>query len=95
MANNFNVDVIHNDQIRLHVRIRGDFDGDSAYQLLNIIKESNGIRKITVDTDGLNDIHSFGSDLFLSYMKPLQNQGIDFVFLGKAKSIFRVERYFV
>ena len=89
MPNSFQVDVIHQDSSRMYLRLRGEFDGSSAYQLLRMINdERNSFRKITLDTSALRNIHPFGLDLFLSNIKRLQNQGVEVVFIGKAKLSF-------
>ena len=89
MPSNFQIDVIQQDVKQLYLRLRGDFDGASAYRLLNIIhSKRNGFRKIILDTDALRKIHSFGSDLFRANIRALQNQGVEIVFIGKAKPDF-------
>jgi anti-anti-sigma factor len=94
MANNFKVDVIQQDSIHILMKLRGDFDGDSAHQLLNLINDkSNGIRNITLNTDALKSVYSFGSDLFCAYIKSLRRHGLNIVFNGKSKSTFTADQF--
>ena len=89
MPNNFHVDIISQDTSRIYMRLRGEFDGSSAYQLVRKLNDQQkNIKKITLDTSALKTINSFGLDLFLSNIKRLQNQGVDIVFIGKSKLAF-------
>jgi len=60
MANNFKFLAIRiKDRIRLN--LYGDFDGSSAWELLNILKNcSYGSYHIRIDTNNLSTIHPFG-----------------------------------
>ena len=64
MANNFKF--LSNrvtDKIRL--KLYGDFDGSSACELINILKDyRSGCNQIFIDTNNLNTIHPFGMDVF-------------------------------
>jgi len=43
----------------------GDFDGSSAFELINIIKEHYGkVGKVVINTDGLSSTHPFGLGVF-------------------------------
>ena len=49
---------------RIHLKLYGDFDGSSACELINILKNNkNGSHKIFIDTNNLNKIHPFGMDV--------------------------------
>jgi anti-anti-sigma regulatory factor len=64
MASNFRI-FIHRDNGNLHLKLKGDFDGSSAHELINTLKaryEKAG--NIIVDTCGLAHIHPFGLDVF-------------------------------
>ena len=43
MANNFRVNVLGGDMKRLNLKILGDFDGTSAFRLLNFIEKKGGL----------------------------------------------------
>ncbi len=49
----------------LHLKPRGDFDGSSAWELLNLIHDKyNGKGRVFIDTNHLNQICSFGCNTF-------------------------------
>ena len=49
----------------LHLKLAGDFDGSSAYELINTLTEhGKGSYEIFIDTDELKTIHPFGKDVF-------------------------------
>ncbi len=64
MASNFK---IFSNQTRnnLYLKLVGDFDGSSAFELINTLKVQNGsAAKIFIDTSSLFSIHPFGLDVF-------------------------------
>ena len=64
MALNFKI-VIQRNNGSLRLKLTGDFDGSSAFELINILKEHNGkVGKIVINTDGLSSIHPFGQGVF-------------------------------
>jgi len=64
MASNFRI-ICHKNRENLHLKLMGDFDGSSAYELINTIKKYNGnARKVFVDTCSLLSVHPFGLDVF-------------------------------
>jgi len=47
MASNFSI-FFHRNSDNLYLKLMGDFDGSSAHQLINILKEQNGnVNKIS------------------------------------------------
>lgn len=49
----------------LHIQARGTFDGTSAHELLNLLKEQyDGRGRVFVDTNGLQSVNSFGCTVF-------------------------------
>jgi len=92
MAANFNVDVINRYSTGLYLRVRGDFDGESAYRLTDIIdKEGKRLGKIVIDTNGLETIHPFGRDLFNTRTRSIRSQGVHIKFLGKFEPDFAAD----
>jgi hypothetical protein len=86
LANNFRVDVIGGDMKRLNLKILGDFDGTSAFRLLNVIEKKGGsARRITIDTDGLRSVHTFGSDIFRANIAEMSKGVIDIDYTGRFK----------
>jgi len=81
MATNFKV-TLHQNSDNLHLRLDGDFDGNSAYELLNILeKRCRFVSRAFVHTNGLRRIHPFGSSFFrshLSDLKPCKHMVLEF-----------------
>lgn len=44
MARNFNM-IINKNSDNLHLKLSGDFDGTSAWERLNTVKENNHVRR--------------------------------------------------
>lgn len=64
MAANFKI-MTHHTPDRLIFRLIGDFDGDSACQLLNLLKRySPRKHDLVVDTNCLQSVFPFGANLF-------------------------------
>jgi len=64
MAINFKI-LVHRNSENVHLKLVGDFDGSSAYELLNTLKSKcNGASKIFVHTSCLKQIYSFGREVF-------------------------------
>ncbi len=64
MASNFHISrLLTRDS--LHLKLEGDFDGSSAYELINILIEHGaGFNQIFIDTNNLKTVHPFGKDVF-------------------------------
>ena len=64
MASNFRI-LFHRNSDNLHLKLMGDFDGSSAHQLINILKEQNGnVSKFFIHTCNLSSMDPFGLDVF-------------------------------
>ena len=49
----------------LHLKLKGDFDGSSALELINTLEEYGvGFRQILIDTNDLKTIYPFGRNMF-------------------------------
>ena len=49
----------------LHLKLEGDFDGNSAYELLETLKKyDSGFFQIFIDTNDLKNIYPFGKEVF-------------------------------
>lgn len=88
MAANFKMS-IHRKNANLELKLTGDFDGTSACELLNVLKENcNGVGRVFVNTSSLKDVYPFGRDTFQKNLYMLKEKPIRLVFTGKnAKSI--------
>ncbi len=85
MASNFKL-FLHETGDSLHLKLYGDFDGSSALELINALKK-NGSRfyQVFIDTDDLDNIHSFGRDVFQKYYGFLDRRLRNLIFIGKNK----------
>jgi hypothetical protein len=82
MASYFGITVEKNSD-GLGLRLAGDFDGTSAYELIYAIKKlPEGTLKINVCTNGLKIINPFGLDIFHKFMSSLNGQSAKIVFTG-------------
>jgi len=64
MASNFKI-VIQRQNKCLQFKLKGDFDGSSAFELINTLKAHCGKEgKIVINTGGLSSIHPFGLGVF-------------------------------
>ena len=64
MASNFRI-LLQQKSDNLHVKLCGDFDGSSAYELIHAIKNLKGNpRNIYIHTSRLSCLYPFGLDVF-------------------------------
>lgn len=64
MASNFRI-FCHQNSDNLHLKLIGDFDGSSAYELIDTLKKYSDIAKrVFIHTCSLSSVHSFGLDVF-------------------------------
>jgi hypothetical protein len=90
MASNFQF-VSEQTKDRLHLKLCGDFDGTSAFELIHaLLKHRTGSQKILIDTNDLNTVHSFGREVFQKNLGPLLSKKVDqLTFMGKNKHHFK------
>ena len=82
MASNFGITFDKNSDI-LGLKLAGDFDGSSAYELINAIKKMpQDTVRISIHTNGLKKIYPFGLDIFHRIMRSLNGQSTKIVFTG-------------
>jgi len=87
MATNFRI-AAHRNRKDLHWKLRGDFDGTSAFELLEAIRfHSHHSSKIFIHTDGLKVIEPFGLGVFHSHFDLLKGERIDLIFTGKNAAV--------
>lgn len=73
MASNFRIYVQRNSK-DFHIKLEGDFDGTSAHQLLNVMKENQrGVTKIFIDTSLLDCFHHARSPFTPSSLQGLKS----------------------
>ena len=83
MASNFKIYSFKTSD-SLHLKLSGDFDGSSAYELINILSEQGkGFYEIFIDTNDLKTIHPFGRDVFQKTLGSINTLYRNLVFIGK------------
>jgi len=88
MASNFKIS-LRKESETLHVRLKGDFDGTSAYQLIHALKNhSRTCRRILINTGSLKEVHLFGENVFRKNLGFLNPQSCHLHFTGKRASEF-------
>ena len=64
MASNFQI-LSYKTRDSFHLKLDGDFDGNSAYELINALREDGAkFFQIFIDTNNLKTIHPFGQTVF-------------------------------
>jgi anti-anti-sigma regulatory factor len=82
MAGNFAIEV-RQERDHICLRLCGDFDGNSACELLNTIMDNSGhSSKILIDTTAMKRIHPFGRKVFQRRLKSLRTQKVEVTFAG-------------
>ena len=85
MASNFKIYILKNRE-SIHLRLTGDFDGSSAHELINILKEhGNSFWDIYIDTNELKMIHPFGRDAFQKNLNGIKKQLSNLIFVEANK----------
>ena len=82
MASNFRIS-IDKDSDCVGLKLAGDFDATSAYELINTMKKlPENTVKIAIHTNGLKNTYPFGLDVFHRFMRSLRGQSAKIVFTG-------------
>jgi hypothetical protein len=82
MASNFKI-FIHRNDDNLHFRLMGEFDGSSAFELINALKTHYGeAENVVINTCGLSSINPFGCVVFQKNC-PINNLSYGLTFTGK------------
>lgn len=63
MAANFKIQIFRNSE-NVHLKLYGDFDGNSAYELINTINGLTYKDKLFVHTTCLQQLDNFGLEVF-------------------------------
>ena len=83
MASNFRI-FVHRNSDSLHLELVGDFDGTSAFELLDTVKENgHGLRKVFINTSGLEAIYPFGAAVFEKNRSSLKGSSFQPLFTGE------------
>ena len=88
MASNFQLFHLQN-RDNLHLQLYGEFDGTSAYELINALKRQNkDYFSVFIDTNELNKIHPFGIEVFKKNLNISVKNKKNLNFIGKHKHRF-------
>jgi len=83
MASNFKIG-LKPKQKDIHINLLGDFDGSSACELINTLKQyCDKFEKVFIHTRGISSIHPFGINVFQTDLSIAQKKLQDIIFTGK------------
>jgi hypothetical protein len=86
MPSNFRI-LTHRNESTMHLKLMGDFDESSAYQLLTCLRDyRNGISTIFIHTNSLKRIIASGRNVFCDNLAPLKGNHVRLVFTGENAS---------
>lgn len=92
MAANFKI-VHRRKNGSLELQLKGDFDGTSACELLNVLdKDHNDFITLVIHTGGLKTIFPFGVDTFHNNLHVLKDRRLRLVFTGGNAATIAPER---
>ena len=82
MASNFHIFSFET-RDTLHLKLAGDFDGNSAHELIDTLKKhGKGFYQVFIDTNDLKTIYPFGRDVLQKKLGPLNKQFENLIFIG-------------
>ena len=83
MARNFHM-FTHKTTDTLHIKLSGDFDGSSAFELANFLANNQSkYYQIFINTKDLKSIYPFGLDVLQHSLGDIKEQGAGLIFIGK------------
>ncbi|VBB47802.1 conserved hypothetical protein [uncultured Desulfatiglans sp.] len=92
MDNRFHIG-IHRNSENLHLRLEGDFDKNSACELLHTLQRLGcGSRQVFIHTTCLGHIDPFGRDLFLHHLGDINTRSLNLRFTGEYAAQIAPER---
>ncbi len=72
------------------LKLFGDFDGSSAWELINALdSNSRETGTIAINTDGLRTIYAFGLDVFRPNLCKMKKTRVDVQVTGRFREIFQ------
>ena len=88
MASNFQLS-FQRTRDSLYLSLFGDFDGNSAYEIINTLNEhGRSSDHIFIDTEDLNTIYPFGKAVFKKNLRILCKRVNQLIYLGRHKQEF-------
>ena len=92
MAQDFEVSV-HRKGEDIHLKVKGDFDGISAHELLDALATSYApCSQVYIHTGSLKTVDQFGLQVFHSHFDLLKGSSLDLVFTGEHASRLAPEK---
>ena len=92
MASNFRI-IHHRKSDRLHLKLAGDMDGNSAYEIINLLDDTSGvIKEVVIETSRLGTIFPFGRNVFSKNFHKIRNRYADILFTGDKSNLINPER---
>jgi hypothetical protein len=83
MASNFHI-FSYKTKDSLHLNLEGDFDGNSAYELLETLKKySSSFYQVFIDTNDLKTIYPFGEEVFQKKLGIFSRKFNNLIFIGE------------
>ncbi|MCD6262557.1 MAG: anti-sigma factor antagonist [Deltaproteobacteria bacterium] len=74
MSANFKV-LVHRNSENIHLKLEGDFDGDSAHEVIDMLKYyCTGSSRVFIHTACIDRIDSFGRHVFLSHLNSIKQK---------------------
>jgi hypothetical protein len=87
MGGNFRI-LVHHSSESLHLKLMGDFDDTSAYEVINAMRGSGRAQCIFIHTAGLKEIHPFGKAIFERNLPMFKNLDTKIIFTGEHAADF-------
>jgi hypothetical protein len=86
VASNFKI-ITQRNSDTLHIKLLGDFDGTSAFELLDALKRNClGARRAIIHTSNLKDIYPFGKNVFQNRFSEVSKHFAQILFTGENAS---------
>ena len=86
MTSNFRI-ALYRDSDILHVKLIGDFDASSAFELLNTLtRDAPKTSKVFIHCSSLNEIYPFGVAVFHNNLDEIKEHSKKIVFTGENAS---------
>ena len=83
MADKFKI-TVHRNSDNLHLKLVGDFDGNCARQLMDLMRKGcPGTSRIFIHTSCVKEVHPFARNEFKSHIELLNSHSVSVVFTGE------------
>jgi len=82
MANNFRI-LSHRTSENLHLKLTGCFDGNSALELISVLKKNDDFYSVFINTNDLGKVYSFGREVLRKNLSEIDALKPYVVFIGQ------------